>query len=78
MTETERSIYGDVEFGNIMPIVRVLETEICNMLSDPVLHPAKLRSTLEERNILIARHKRIQEEIMDWAEARSAARKAAR
>lgn len=70
MTTAGDTIYPDVAFEDITKIVSALETEICDMLSDPVLHPAKLRKTLAQRNHLIERYKRRNEESLEWAEER--------
>ena len=68
MTATDETTYANLAFEDIPKVVSVLETEICDMLSDTVLHPAKLRRTLEARNSLIARYERRLEENMAWAE----------
>lgn len=64
----EETSYQDVEPAEIPQIVNSLETEICDMLSDPVLHPAKLRRTLAVRNALLEAERQEYDGVMQWAD----------
>lgn len=78
MTIDECSITGQADMGLLMKIVSVIETEICDMLSNPAPDMEEIGRFLRVRNNLLAQIERKHAETMDYFDSRRAAREEAR